>query len=220
MKTVYIYRLLDPRDRQIKYVGKTVDPRGRYQDHCEARTNMLPVSRWVKCLKAKNLKPILEIIEHCNEESWIASEIWWIAHFKRLGAQLLNITAGGDSSYGGGKGQVIPPERRARISNSLRKHADLFRVTILKTRTPKAIAKMRATKKAQWESLPESEKLKEVAKLREMNHRAHSPEAKRKRSEAITKRWELWRKDRGYTETWDKRRLVKPENRKYKARVA
>ena len=44
-------------------------------------------------LKGENKKPIMEIIEETND--WEAFEVKWIAHYRLLGADLLNIDGGG-----------------------------------------------------------------------------------------------------------------------------
>ena len=37
MKDMYIYELVDPRDNNVRYVGKSNKPKLRYNQHCITR---------------------------------------------------------------------------------------------------------------------------------------------------------------------------------------
>jgi hypothetical protein len=97
MKKPYIYCLKDPRDKQIKYIGKTVQPKykrlsAHYRDKKPSRKKS-----WIDCLRKKNLKPILEIIEWCEDHNWQEKEKYWIAHYRnKIGNKLTNILEGGN----------------------------------------------------------------------------------------------------------------------------
>ena len=92
----FIYTLIDPRDNQIRYVGKTDNPERRLASHLiekykSHRTN------WVQGLIARGLKPIMVIIEEVPEgQSWEDRERYWIAYHRSLGCKLTNMTDGGD----------------------------------------------------------------------------------------------------------------------------
>ena len=100
-KMVYIYSLKDPRDYQIKYIGKTVDIDKRYKQHIENYTNQKSLkSSWVLSILRSGLLPIIEIVEICDESKWQEREQYWIRYYKELGFDLKNMTNGGDGNTG------------------------------------------------------------------------------------------------------------------------
>lgn len=100
-KMVYIYGLKDPRDYQIKYIGKASDINKRYKQHIENYTNKKSLkSSWVLSLLRSGLLPILEIVEICDESKWQEREQYWIKYYKELGFDLKNMTNGGDGNTG------------------------------------------------------------------------------------------------------------------------
>ena len=102
-KITYIYVLIDPRDNNIRYVGKTVNPKKRLENHL-VPSRLRTISHknsWIKDLLKNNLKPkmvLLETIEiGCN---WEERELYWISYFKQNSEKdLTNYTDGG----------VLPP---------------------------------------------------------------------------------------------------------------
>lgn len=65
MKPVYFYTLKCPITNDVKYVGRSVNPDGRYRQHihsgkCEGHKDRK--GAWIKSLLDKDLKPIMEII--------------------------------------------------------------------------------------------------------------------------------------------------------------
>lgn len=100
-KTVYIYSLKDPRDYQIKYIGKTIDIDKRYKQHIKNYTNKKSLKNsWVSSLLQYGLQPMLEIVEICDESKWQEREQYWIKYYKELGFDLKNMTNGGDGNTG------------------------------------------------------------------------------------------------------------------------
>lgn len=103
MRTVKIYMLIDPIDNIPKYIGKTVtDINKRYNSHIyqwtrdKGRHNKL--NSWIKSLAKKGYKPIIEIIDNCDENNWQLYEMSYIKLFKSFGANLKNSTNGGDEA--------------------------------------------------------------------------------------------------------------------------
>lgn len=101
MKPVQIYKLIDPRDLTIKYIGKTCNKLSdRLSSHIwEASKSGRKNKRltWIKSLLNLSLKPIIESIEIC-ENNHIANERerYYIKHFKEEGVDLKNTQPGGD----------------------------------------------------------------------------------------------------------------------------
>lgn len=68
----YIYKLIDPKTNEIKYIGQTDNIKRRYNDHISSSFNENSDSyntykaRWIRKLKSKYLLPIIEIVEECD----------------------------------------------------------------------------------------------------------------------------------------------------------
>lgn len=104
MQKVQIYALIDPRNSQIRYVGKTVNPLSlRLREHIwVSRTNRSKCRRaiWIKSLTEINLKPEIKLLETVDETDWKAAERKWETDLKAQGFDLLN-----DAPTGGGCGR-------------------------------------------------------------------------------------------------------------------
>ena len=95
---ISIYVLKDPRTLEVRYVGKSKDPKSRLADHL-CPSNLRGVchrASWIRYLLARNLRPVLEVVETCSDFIWEAREVYWIKHYKELGARLTNTTDGGE----------------------------------------------------------------------------------------------------------------------------
>src|SRR5262249_3334923 len=95
--------LRDPRTQEVRYVGKTVNPRGRLKVHVHAarRGKSWRVSRWIRELLTEGIMPqwdVLEIVQ--GNAAACERERYWIETFAASGARLVNLTAGGDGAPG------------------------------------------------------------------------------------------------------------------------
>ena len=66
MKIIYFYVLKDPRDMEVKYVGRSVSPKSRYRNHlCSGRKEGKKNKKeaWINSLIKIGMKPVMEIIE-------------------------------------------------------------------------------------------------------------------------------------------------------------
>ena len=114
-KIVYIYSLKDPRDYQIKYIGKTVDIDRRRKEHNQIHRNKKSKKNsWIIHLIKNGMQPVMEVLEECKELEWIDREKYWIMYYKKLGFNLKNMTLGGESN----NGYVFTPEDRLKQSES------------------------------------------------------------------------------------------------------
>ena len=94
---VFIYSLTDPRTKQIRYVGKTVNVAIRIRDHQRDGKNSHKTA-WLKLLKASGFKPEVDILEtffDSNDEDWQEAERWWISYLRAIGCPLTNLDTGG-----------------------------------------------------------------------------------------------------------------------------
>jgi hypothetical protein len=95
MKT-NIYKLIDPRDSAVRYVGKTRKLEERFKNHCNrARIDPTPRSKWLQSLRSQYLKPIMEIIETVPIAEGKFRERFWIKHYLTIGCDLTNCTTDG-----------------------------------------------------------------------------------------------------------------------------
>lgn len=109
---ILLYILIDPRDNEIRYVGKTVQKlHRRLSGHLlDARTAQNKRARWIAKLLRLGYLPRIELVQTVPESDWQSAEQYWIGYYRSLGCDLVNGTEGGD----GGNRQT--PEVRAKMS--------------------------------------------------------------------------------------------------------
>lgn len=98
---MFIYTLAHPLTGEVRYIGKTKDLKDRltrhiqksYLDKYDKNTYK---SRWIKKLLSHNLKPIMEVLDECDENLVDIYEKYWISQFKTWGFNLVNISEGGE----------------------------------------------------------------------------------------------------------------------------
>ena len=91
----HIYGLVDPRDRQIKYVGQSNDPERRYQQHINAIEDTAK-GIWIQGLRTIGQLPEFILIDKCPDEDAFYLENWWILVGRRQGWPLTNGTNPGE----------------------------------------------------------------------------------------------------------------------------
>lgn len=90
---MYIYALIDPRDWEVRYVGKTIDPKNRLRAHIFPHNDTKERNikmRWTEELKALKLKPIMDVLCTCPDDQSELYEYRYIKLFN-YNNQLLNI---------------------------------------------------------------------------------------------------------------------------------
>lgn len=89
---IYIYALIDPRTRGIRYVGQSTDPERRYAEHLQ-RAEGTPKGVWIRELRALNLEPDLIVLGDAEDQQQANYlEIWWMLVGWRQGWKLTNGT--------------------------------------------------------------------------------------------------------------------------------
>lgn len=116
---VFIYVLIDPRTRVVRYVGKARDIRVRLNSHLSQKSLATPThkNRWIKSLLALGLKPEIQAIEIVSETDWEERERYHIARYRDLGTPLTNHAPGGR----GRSNYSHSPETRKRLSEARRR---------------------------------------------------------------------------------------------------
>jgi len=86
-----IYALVDPIDKEIRYIGKSTLVQFRYYQHLNAAPGESnPLYKWMNQLIVKNLRPRLFVLEVCTEVDASDKEKEWIKKVNDTGARLLN----------------------------------------------------------------------------------------------------------------------------------
>ncbi len=105
MENVFIYVLSDPRNDQVRYVGKANNPKDRYINHFNSTRDKNTHKRnWINSVRKDGLRPELIIIDEVPKSEWVYWEKFYISLFKTWGFSLVNYTEGGDGSTFGNSG--------------------------------------------------------------------------------------------------------------------
>ena len=94
MPRTYIYTLSDPRTDEVRYVGKTRDPKGRIRNHMGKREHNHK-GNWIESLRKLDLTPVVHFIDNVPTAEWSFWEQHWIQTFLGWGFKLTNMNAGG-----------------------------------------------------------------------------------------------------------------------------
>jgi group I intron endonuclease len=171
-QATYIYALIDPRDQQIRYVGKATDLSLRLRNHIkDARKGKSDhKSRWIAVLLRADLRPALEILEQCPLSDWRARECYWIEHLRAQGCRLTNAKEGG-------AGYDPTPETRAKMSVAAKKRGAPNKG---KRTSDEVRAKQSEAAKRRWARTTEEER-REYARMRANRPRKPISEETRER---------------------------------------
>lgn len=91
----YIYILKDPETGEPRYVGSTVTPKNRRQQHSSRQREKSYKSKWINSLLKFNVKPVFEVIDLVHYKKWRQAEKHYIKEYKKIGARLTNYDEGG-----------------------------------------------------------------------------------------------------------------------------
>ena len=92
-KKHYIYALIDPRNGEVKYIGRTTNPKNRMQQHCKPSGNIRHSLKedWIGQLRNIGLSPEMEIIEIVeNGFSAALRERAWIRRYQSTDNKMSN----------------------------------------------------------------------------------------------------------------------------------
>ena len=128
MDLTHIYGLCDPRNGELRYIGKSNNPENRLKSHI-SKTKIAAHPRrsaaWIASLLKHSILPEMFVIESIPKSEWRDAEQFNIAYFKSIGARLTNLTIGGEGSATGkrnsdwvnpSKGINRPEELKQRLS--------------------------------------------------------------------------------------------------------
>lgn len=96
-KTTFIYGLLDPETKEVRYIGKSNRPQRRLIRHLREERNNHKCN-WLKSLNGSS--PELIIIDEVINSEWEFWESFYIELFRSWGFNLTNSTEGGLGTRG------------------------------------------------------------------------------------------------------------------------
>lgn len=108
-RCMFIYALLDPRDKSIRYVGKTRDPECRLSNHYCDRTASAARVAWMDDLKAAGELPYMVILATASKYEASAVEAAWIEFLALRGEPLCNVH--GNPAHSFERVEFIGPRR-------------------------------------------------------------------------------------------------------------
>lgn len=93
----YIYYLADPRIGEVRYVGRTVNPKDRLKNHLnKAKNKGTKRVKWIASLRSEGVKPSLIVVDKVPLGEGRFWEKFWISQFLVWGFNLLNYLGGKD----------------------------------------------------------------------------------------------------------------------------
>jgi hypothetical protein len=117
MEQYKIYSLKDPETNEIRYVGKTISPLYKRLSSHYRDKNISYKTHWINSLKEKGVKPIIKIIEICDENNWEEREKYWISYYREK-TRLTNYLNGGQGQQ---KGYKHTDEAKEKIREAAKK---------------------------------------------------------------------------------------------------
>jgi hypothetical protein len=112
-----IYGLFDPRDGQLRYVGKSVIGLKRAREHAfpaHLKNDKSHCGNWIRLLIRLGIKCGVVLLHDVGDPELLSdAEIFWIAYFRKMGYPLTNFQDGG---LGRAIGTKMPPEARRNSS--------------------------------------------------------------------------------------------------------
>ncbi len=85
----YLYKLIDPQTKEIRYIGQTRHPEKRLNQHLKEKGNYYKTN-WVKSVLSKGLTPIFEVFLCTSRENINQEEQSWIRFYFEQGCKLVN----------------------------------------------------------------------------------------------------------------------------------
>lgn len=150
MGKVYIYGLVDKSKNELKYVGKSINPKSRYRKHLQDSNKKISYKdKWIYSLLENNNKPELLIIDEVDEYNWEFWEKHYISYYKFIGCKLTNISQGGENPPNLiGRKRTKEEIERISKSNIGKKRSEITRKNISLAKKGKPILRLRGKERS------------------------------------------------------------------------
>lgn len=119
MEEYKIYSLNDPITDEVRYIGKTVSLLSKRLSSHYKDKKISYKTHWINSLKEKGLKPIIKLVEFCDETNWQEREKYWIGYYREI-TRLTNYLDGGQGQQ---KGYKHTPEAIEKIREASKKQS-------------------------------------------------------------------------------------------------
>lgn len=192
----YFYALVDPRTDEIRYVGKSNNPKSRLNVHmwdCAQGVSGRKSHKqhWLYQIKSAGLRPDLLIFDVISEKGWQRVECEWITTFEQAGCRLVNMTEGGE----GASGMTLSSETRRKMSEAHKgrkftvEHRENMRKAALSRPKRKLLEKTKR-KISEGNKRAYAEGRRERSTKASFAGRKHTPEARKKMSESVKRAYQ------------------------------
>jgi len=115
---VFIYGLVEKNTNNLRYIGKTTDPKRRIRRHINERfIHNTYKDRWIRKLIDCGEEPEIFLIDTVCKTEWQYWEKFYISYYKFIGCLLTNGTEGGDQPPST-KGRKHTEESKMKMSMS------------------------------------------------------------------------------------------------------
>lgn len=143
-RKVKIYVLKHPDTLEVRYVGKTVRSLsrriGNHIANAKGNKHNKHLSNWILSILKENKRPIIELIEECENSVWEDREKFWISQYTNL----INLTEGGDGCRGFIHNRITI--EKLRLVNKGRRHTEDFKSNMSKRLKGKPLSKEHVAK--------------------------------------------------------------------------
>ena len=164
-----IYKLIDPESNKIRYIGLTFNTlKQRLKSHYNENSKSHKCF-WIKKLKSKGLKPIIEPIEENigSYEKACEKEIYYIEYYRSNGHKLTNQASGGNknkkmSDETRNKMSISAKNREFKLILSDQSKRKISESTKIRMQDPKEIQKLKIANKLYEDSKTDEQKLADI----------------------------------------------------------
>jgi hypothetical protein len=88
-RKIHVYGMVDPRTKEIRYVGQSDNIKRRYGAHLKA-SHSIGLKSWIDDLTLEGENPLLIILETAEMSEASARELHWIETLRSQGHRLIN----------------------------------------------------------------------------------------------------------------------------------
>ena len=129
---IHIYVLIEPNTDIVRYVGKSNEFRieNRLIEHCRPSALKFHTHKnyWIKSLLKEGTRPLLKVIETCDESSYKEREKYWVQYYRQHSEKpLTNGTEGGEGAIRI-PNRIITEEQKKKISETWKRHPKFLEI--------------------------------------------------------------------------------------------